>query len=68
MEMVVTERPLNRGPVLHFDALRLSALRKGDWMEETLATESEKKMIHKKNEPDLPGHVIDASALMASHG
>ena len=33
--------PAYRGPVLHFDALRLVALRERDGTEETFATESE---------------------------
>jgi len=34
--------PASRYPVLHFDALRLVALREGDMIEETLATENER--------------------------
>ena len=38
--------PAYRGPVLHFDAPRLAALREGGRIEETLATENEGKFIY----------------------
>ena len=38
--------PAYRDPVLHFDALRLVALREGDRIEETLATENEREMLY----------------------
>ena len=38
--------PAYRDPVLHFDALRLVALREGDRTEETLATENERKCFY----------------------
>ena len=37
--------PAYRGPALHFDALRLVALREGDKIEETLGIENERKML-----------------------
>ena len=38
--------PVNRDPVLHFDALRLVALREGDKTEEILAKENENKCLY----------------------
>ena len=38
--------PTYRDPVLHFDALRLVALREGGRIEETLATENERKCTY----------------------
>ena len=38
--------PAYRGPALYFDALRLVALRDGDRIEETLATENERKCLY----------------------
>ena len=38
--------PAYRDPVLYFDALRLFALREGDMIEETLATENEGKCLY----------------------
>ena len=37
--------PAYRGPELHFDALRLVALREGDKIEETLARENEREVL-----------------------
>ena len=37
--------PAYRDPALHFDALRLVALREGDMIEKTLATENEGKCL-----------------------
>ena len=37
--------PAYRQPVLHFDTLRLVALREGDGIEETLGTDNERKMM-----------------------
>ena len=37
--------PAYRDPVLHFDALRLVELREGGSIEETLATENERKIL-----------------------
>ena len=37
--------PAYRDPALHFDALRLVALREGGRIEETLATENEREML-----------------------
>ena len=44
--------PAYRGPVFHFDALRPVALREGDRIVETHATENERKMIIR-----TPAHV-----------
>ena len=38
--------PTYRGPVLNSDAPRLVALREGDGIEETLATENEREMLY----------------------
>ena len=38
--------PAYRDPALHFDALRLAALREGDGIEVALATESEGKCLY----------------------
>ena len=38
--------PIYRDPVLHFDALRLVALREGGSIKETLATENEGKFLY----------------------
>ena len=50
--------PAYRGPVLHFDALRLAALREGDRIEGALATENEKIRIL------APAHVHSAHAAL----
>ena len=41
---IINRAPTYRGPVLHFDALRLVALREVGRAEETLATENEREM------------------------
>ena len=38
--------PTSRDPALHFDALRLVALREGGRIEETLATDNEGKCLY----------------------
>ena len=38
--------PAYRDPVLHFDAMRLVALREGGRIEETLATENEGRYLY----------------------
>ena len=40
---MIDRAPAYRDPALHFDALRLVALREGDRTEETLATENERE-------------------------
>ena len=49
--------PACRDPVLHFDALRLFALREGGRIEEILATENEGEMLIR-----APAHVHSAHA------
>ena len=49
--------PAYRGPVLHFDALRPVALREGDRIEETFATENEREILIR-----APAHVHSARA------
>ena len=44
--------PAYLDPALHFDALRLVAVREGGRFEETLATENERKMLIR-----APAHV-----------
>ena len=45
---------------MHFDALRLVALREGDRLEGALATESEREMLIR-----APAHVHSAPAALA---
>jgi hypothetical protein len=54
--------PAYRDPALHFDALRLAALREGDRIEEALATENEKMLIH------ASAHVHPAHAALCCWG
>ena len=49
--------PVYRESLLYFDALRLVALRKGDGIEEALATESEREFLIR-----APAHVHSAHA------
>ena len=51
--------PAYRDPVLHFNALRLVALREGDRTEETLATENEREILIR-----APAHVHSARAAL----
>ena len=51
--------PAYRDPVLHFDALRLVALREGDRTEETFATENERGMPIR-----APAHVHSAHTAL----
>ena len=53
--------PAYRDPLLHFDALRLVALREGDRIEEILATENEREMLIR-----APAHVHSALSLRSS--
>ena len=55
--------PAYRGPVLHFDALRLLALREGDRIEVCFATENEKYMPIR-----APAHVHSAHAAFCCWG
>ena len=49
--------PTYQGPVLHFDALRLVALREGGTHEKTLATENEREILIR-----APAHILSAHA------
>ena len=51
--------PAYRDPVLHFDALRLVALREVGRIEETLATENKREILIR-----APAHVHSAHAAL----
>ena len=55
--------PAYRGPVLHFDALRLVALREGSRIEEPIATGHESEMLIR-----APAHVHPAHAARCCWG
>ena len=61
--------PTYRDPALHFDALRLVALREGDRIEETLATENkrEKCFYAHLRAYTQPTQLFAAGAPLAAH-
>ena len=62
MKMEMKDRePAYRDLALHFDALRLAALREGGWIEEILATENGGKVLLLLR---APAHVNSAHAAL----
>jgi hypothetical protein len=58
--MMSDRAPAYRDPALHFDALRIVALRGGDRTEETLATENEREILIR-----VPAHVHSANVALS---